>query len=128
MLIVGDSFYFYKKTIDSVWNFPKGHPNKGETDELTVAAREFEEETNIKVEFLKRVEKFRYEHTFVNPKGVARKLVLFLARCDYNPALSQEHKAFVWANIDKEEFASLIFSWQTHLRAHNETTISLVHR
>lgn len=82
-------------------DFPKGHPNKGETDELTVAAREFEEETNIKVEFLKRVEEFRYEHVFVNSNEVARKIVLFLAQCDYNQTLSQEHKAFVWANIDE---------------------------
>lgn len=96
-----DEFLLLQKTIDNVWDFPKGHPNEGETDELIVAAREFEEETNIKIEFLKQVAGFRHEHTFVNPKGVARKIILFLARCDIDPKISPEHKAFVWVNIDK---------------------------
>jgi predicted NUDIX family NTP pyrophosphohydrolase len=39
---------FWKNKDDEVWSIPKGEMDEGETDLLTVAQREFEEETGVK--------------------------------------------------------------------------------
>jgi predicted NUDIX family NTP pyrophosphohydrolase len=39
---------FFKNKQEGVWSIPKGIPEPGETDLLSVAKREFEEETGIK--------------------------------------------------------------------------------
>ena len=95
------NFLVMKKAIDGVWDFPKGHVKPEDTDELTTAIRELKEETEIDIEKLKPVEGFRNENTYINPEGVHRKIILFLARCDTDPVLSDEHTAYEWANLER---------------------------
>ncbi len=90
-----------QKAIDHLWDFPKGHFNLGETEELQVALRELEEETGIIKDEIKIKNSFRHEHTFSNLEGTQRKIVLFLAMTNKNPILSKEHQAFVWVELNK---------------------------
>lgn len=94
-------YLLLQKTIDLLWDFPKGHFNPGETEELQVALRELEEETRINQEEIKIARSFRHEHIFSNQQGLQRKIVLFLANCNRNPILSKEHRAFVWAELNQ---------------------------
>ncbi len=94
-------FLLLQKAIDHHWDFPKGHFNPGESEELQVALRELKEETGIVLVKIKIMSSFRHEHTFSNQQGVQRKIVLFLANCNKNPILSKEHRAFVWAELNK---------------------------
>ncbi len=94
-------FLLLQKVIDNHWDFPKGHFNLGETEELQVALRELEEETEITLNEIKIADSFRHEHTFSNPNGVQRKIVLFLAKCNKDPILSKEHREFIWVKLDK---------------------------
>ena len=94
-------FLLLQKTIDHLWDFPKGHFNPGEREELQVALRELEEETGIVQEEIKIARPFRHEHTFSNLEGTQRKIVLFLANCNADPILSKEHQAFVWVELNK---------------------------
>ena len=95
------NFLVMKKAIDGVWDFPKGHIKPEDTDELTTAIRELKEETGIDADKLNPVEGFRNENTYINPNGVNRKIILFLARCDTDPILSDEHTAYEWADLEK---------------------------
>lgn len=94
-------YLLLQKKNDHLWDFPKGHFNSGETEELQVALRELHEETGIIQDEIKIRNSFRHEHTFSNLEGTQRKIVLFLANCNKNPILSKEHRAFVWAELNK---------------------------
>ncbi len=94
-------FLLLQKAIDNHWDFPKGHFNPGETEELEVALRELNEETGIVREEIKIANPFRHEHTFSNLEGVQRKIVLFLANCNKDPILSKEHREFVWVKLNE---------------------------
>ena len=80
------------------WDFPKGHAEKGETPEVA-ALRELQEETGIL--HPKMVGDFRKEITFKNPKGKARKIVLFLAETTEEPHVSLEHTAHAWESYEE---------------------------
>ncbi len=88
-----------RKSIDNIWDFPKGHFNDDETDEQEVAKRELEEETGITT--IEQIPGFRHEHTFTNPDGVRRKIVLFLARTTATPVLSTEHNGYLWCEFEE---------------------------
>ena len=68
-----------KKAIDGVWDFPKGHIKPEDTDEFTTAIRKLKEETGIDADKLNPFEGFRNENAYINPNGVNRKTILFLA-------------------------------------------------
>ncbi|MBW2970412.1 NUDIX domain-containing protein [Candidatus Woesearchaeota archaeon] len=79
------------------WDFPKGHVEKGETDEQT-ALRELKEETGIsEVEILPGFSHgIRY---FFRKEGklVSKDVLFFVARTKIkNVELSFEHKDFIW--------------------------------
>ncbi len=95
------NFLVMKKTIDGVWDFPKGHVKPEDTGELTTAIRELNEETQIDVNKIRIINGFRNENTYINPDNIHRKIILFLARCDADPVLSAEHVAYEWAGLEK---------------------------
>lgn len=95
------NFLLLCKSVDGVWDFPKGHFNVGEVDEVLVALREFEEETNIGRGDLKIIDGFKNVHEYVSPSGVCRRIVLFLGFCDKSPVLSGEHSDFRWCSLSE---------------------------
>ncbi len=64
------------KQHDEYWHFPKGHVEKGETEEQT-AIREIKEETNIDVEIDTN---FRKVITYSPKEGVIKDVVFFIGK------------------------------------------------
>lgn len=58
------------------WGFPKGHVEKGETEQET-AIREVKEETNIDVEIISDI---KYSQKYITDKGNEKEVVYFLAK------------------------------------------------
>lgn len=91
-----------KRAKKEYWNFPKGHLEKGETEQQT-AAREIQEETGLSdVRFVPGFEE-RIEYYFrAQGKTIFKKVVFFLAstrRKDIK--ISFEHKGFVWLPFEQ---------------------------
>ncbi len=88
------------------WDFPRGHIERGETEEET-AAREIREETGIKK--LNFVPGFRLTHSWFYRKRFDKKTVLsyktailFLAETKtYQVKISSEHIGYKWLEFAK---------------------------
>ena len=83
------------------WDFPKGHVEKNEKEEMT-AARELKEETGISdFEFL---EGFREVVNYYFKKGegtVFKEVIFFLARSGMDEVeISSEHIGYAWLNFE----------------------------
>lgn len=73
---------------DRHWCFPKGHMEKGESEEET-ALREVLEETGLKVSF---IEGFK-DSIFYNPKqNISKEVTFFLAKVDNQKVKIQEEE------------------------------------
>lgn len=70
------------------WAFPKGHPEKGETD-LETARRELAEETGISDVEIDREHPFKEHYTFTKRDGtqVSKRVVYFLGQVAANQAI-----------------------------------------
>lgn len=88
------------------WDFPRGHIERGETEQET-AAREIEEETGIrKINF---VPDFRVSISWFYRRKVGRRTmmsnktaVLFLAETKVHQVkISDEHTGYKWLNFDQ---------------------------
>jgi bis(5'-nucleosidyl)-tetraphosphatase len=91
-----------KRTKKEYWDFPKGHLEKGETQQQA-AAREVEEETGLKDIFfvLGFAERIHY-YFLVEGKTIFKTVLFFLARTKKKEVkLSFEHKGFIWLPFDK---------------------------
>lgn len=80
------------------WDFPKGHVEKGETDEQA-ALREAKEETGL--QDLKIIPGFKEKMTYYFKKGkdlIYKEVVFFTAEAqpDSKIAISAEHIGFAW--------------------------------
>lgn len=82
---------------DGIWDFPKGHLEKGESF-LDAARRELSEETGIDEIFLRD---FKYSFSFINPRGANRRIHLFLAETSRDPVLGDEHGDFRWCSYEE---------------------------
>ncbi len=82
------------------WDFPKGHAEKGETEEET-AKREILEETNLNVDFVKGF-KEKIEYTIPNKK-VRKEVVFFLARTKNKEVQIQKEEIlnYKWLNYEE---------------------------
>ncbi len=96
-----NKFLVMRKTVDGVWDFPKGHVKPNDDNEIATAIRELAEETGISANGLKLIEGFRNVNTYINPEKIHRKIILFLAICDAEPVLSPEHTTYQWADLEK---------------------------
>ncbi len=81
-----------------IWNFPKGHMEKGESEEET-AIREIKEETNIEVSINKN---FRYEISYLQKEDMTKTVVYFLAKANSNDVKLQEIEIsnYKWVNFE----------------------------
>lgn len=80
------------------WSFPKGHVEKGETEEQT-AVREIMEETRIQVEI---DTSFREVITYAPKKDIIKDVIYFLAKAityDYTPQ-QEEIAKIKWVEIN----------------------------
>jgi len=92
------------------WGFPKGHVEKGETEEQTLF-RELEEETGITS--AQTVPGFREELGYFFKEGrytISKTVAFFLVEsAGRGVRLSEEHSEFKWLPFDKA-FESLTFT------------------
>ena len=79
------------------WDFPKGHPEKGETQKQA-AAREVAEETGLKdITFAPGFQESIQYYFFVEGKTVFKTVVFFLAETKKKEIkISFEHTGFIW--------------------------------
>ena len=79
------------------WDFPKGHPEKGETQKQA-AAREVAEETGLKdITFAPGFKESIQYYFFVEGKTVFKTVVFFLAETKKKEIkISFEHTGFIW--------------------------------
>ncbi|MEK7146406.1 MAG: bis(5'-nucleosyl)-tetraphosphatase [Patescibacteria group bacterium] len=113
------------------WDFPKGHVEKHDADELATASRELEEETGIK--------EARFHPTFREPiyyefnRGkrelVKKTVVYFLAQTrEKEIKVSMEHQDFIWLPYDEaleqltfENAKGLLRKAESVLQAHAQS-------
>lgn len=93
----GMRLYLILHYAEGHWDLPKGHSEKGETEEQT-ARRETEEETGIsQLEF---VPEFRRTTSYFfkrSGRNIPKEVTFFLARTDQKEVkLSSEHLDFAW--------------------------------
>lgn len=89
------------------WEFPKGHMEGTEIDELKTMDREVKEETGIKNYEL--IEGFRHEENYSFERdGTHRqkKVIFYLIKTDDPIDISLEHKDYKW--VDYEEALKLV--------------------
>ena len=100
----GVRLYLLLHYAEGHWDLPKGHVEKGESEEQT-ARREIMEETGItQLEFLPSFRR-TIAYTFKRKgKSVPKEVVFFLARTDEGGVkLSSEHLDYAWLPIDEAE-------------------------
>lgn len=86
------------------WDYPKGHVEERDANELDTARRELEEETGIKnVDFeMAFREPMYYEFNRGKKELVRKTVVYFLARSNESGVkLSFEHKNYIWLPYEK---------------------------
>jgi len=96
------------------WDFPRGHIERGETEQET-AAREIKEETGIKK--INFIPDFRISTSWFYRKKVGKRMlvsnktaVLFLAETKVHQVkISDEHIGYKWLDFDKA-IANLTFA------------------
>ena len=83
------------------WDFPKGHMEKNEKEEMT-AAREIKEETGI--EGIELVDGFREVMAYFYKRGeetIHKEIVFFLAQSATDEVvISKEHIGYAWVNYE----------------------------
>ena len=98
-IIINNNKILMVKQRNGVVGFPKGHVEKGETEEET-ALREIKEETNLDV---KIDESKRFENSYIMDNGIKKEVVFFLASPINDELIKQdcEIEKLKWVDIDK---------------------------
>ncbi len=87
-IVIKDNKVLLVKHKAGHWDFPKGHVEKGETEEET-AIREVKEETNIDIDV---VTKYRYVSTYSPKQDVIKDVIYFLGIPKNTDTLAQEEE------------------------------------
>ncbi len=96
--------YLVIRQVQGHWCFPKGHIEKGETEEET-AEREILEETGMSVSF---VNGFRYVLSYSPQENVMKDVVYFLAEYLSGEGKAQEEEVSTFAWMDEAQTASTL--------------------
>lgn len=86
---------------EGYWDYPKGHVEKGETEEKTFR-RELEEETGItKISIINRF-KEKIEYSFKHKKDlIIKEVIFYLAKTEEEKIkISHEHIGFKWLKYE----------------------------
>ena len=103
------------KQHDNQWGFPKGHVEKGETEEET-AIREIKEETNIDVEI---DNKFRKVITYSPKEGVIKDVVFFIGKAISDDLIIDPNELLEAKWVNAEE-AKDYFKYQETIDVYEE--------
>ena len=97
--------YVLVQSLEGFWEFPKGHMEKGETEEQT-ALREIYEEVHLKVHLL---DGFRTtdEHAIPGKENVIKQIVYFCAEYDHQELMPQEAELIKASLVTYEEALQL---------------------
>ena len=81
------------------WGFPKGHIEKGETQEET-AIRETKEETGLDIEL---IDGFSCKSEYTIQGRVEKAVIIYLATCDNTDVTIQEEEIgeYIWVNFEE---------------------------
>ena len=111
--INGTIQYVLVQSLEGLWGFPKGHMEKGETEEQT-ALREIYEEVLLKVNLIKG---FRTtdEHAIPNKENVIKQIVYFCAEY-YNQDIIPQDAELVKASLVTYEKALQLFEFESSKR------------
>lgn len=92
-------FLLIKNKRSANWGFPKGHVERGETNEQT-AAREVLEETGIHIKILP---KFFYKSEYTIQGKVEKSVIIYLAKTDDSQTIIQKEEIedYLWLNFEK---------------------------
>ena len=117
--------YVLIQSVEGVWGFPKGHMERGETEEET-ALREIYEEVHLKVDILNG---FRTtdEHTLPNKENVIKQIVYFCAVYKNQEAVPQDIEVSSVVLVTYEE-ALRLFQFESSKRILTEANNFLLAR
>ena len=95
----GIRYLLIKNKRSSNWGFPKGHVERGETNEQT-AIREVLEETGIHIEILPS---FAYKAEYTIHGNIEKSVTIYLARTDDTQTIIQreEIEDYIWLDYDR---------------------------
>lgn len=96
----GIEFLAIKSKAHGDWGFPKGHMEKGESEQET-AKREVLEETGLNVTL---VDQFRTTIEYTMPNGIAKEVVYFIGKAlpEHNVRLQQEEiQEYRWLKFNE---------------------------
>lgn len=121
----GDTIrYLLVQSLEGYWGFPKGHMERGETEEQT-ALREIKEEVGLKVT-LRNGFRTTDEHALPNKPDVIKQIVYFCAEYDQQEFQPQESELAGAALATYEEALSL-FQFESSKRILKEANDFLLH-
>lgn len=92
-----------RNSLHGTWGFPKGHLEKGESDEVG-ARRELEEETGLTEITIIPGYAYKQAYQVQHPRRgpYQKEVVYFLARLDAGELVrSDEHDADLWVDVDE---------------------------
>ncbi len=123
--INGELKYVLVQSLEGFWGFPKGHMERGETEEQT-ALREVYEEVHLKANILKG---FRTtdEHEIPNKNNVIKQIVYFCAEYDNQDVIPQDDEIAGIALATYEE-ALQLFQFESSKRILKEAHVFLLNR
>ncbi len=95
----GIRYLLIKNKRSSNWGFPKGHVERGETNEQT-AIREVLEETGIHIEILPS---FAYKAEYTIHGNIEKSVTIYLAKTDDTQTIIQreEIEDYIWLDYDR---------------------------
>ncbi len=92
----------YPSLREDYWDFPKGHIEKGESEEETLK-RELQEETGIeKIKIIPGFKEWIKYFFKSNDEGIFKIVNFYLAETDeFDVKISKEHKDYTWVSFNE---------------------------
>lgn len=91
-------FLILKRNDNSIWEFPKGHAEKEES-EFNTLKREINEELGIKDYTL--IQNFREKISYISSRKIIREFIFYLVSSNEAIKISEEHREYEWITIEE---------------------------